>query len=124
MPVRFKNPLVVVTDVERSLRFYHDILGLEIAEARTNFVLFENGFAIHDGASLTASVNALSDESRILNGPAAYYFEASDLDQEYGRLVPLVTILHGIRRLDWGGRVFRILDPDGHVLEIGEAAKV
>ncbi len=52
---------------------------------------------------------------------AAFYFETDDLDASFARAAPLAQVIHGIAVQDWGGRVFRLRDPDGHIIEVGEA---
>jgi catechol 2,3-dioxygenase-like lactoylglutathione lyase family enzyme len=50
--MRFINPIPFVRDINRSKEFYQKRLGLEILEDFGNFVLFETGFAVHEGSSL------------------------------------------------------------------------
>ena len=54
--MRFVNPIPFVSDIERSKAFYGDLLGLKILSDFGDFVLFETGFAIHDGRSLERTV--------------------------------------------------------------------
>ncbi len=48
------------------------------------------------------------------------YFESDDLDAAFALVASKAPIIHPIKIQDWGGRVFRIYDPDGHIVEIGE----
>ncbi|XEN30972.1 catechol 2,3-dioxygenase-like lactoylglutathione lyase family enzyme [Ensifer sp. WSM1721] len=50
--MRFINPIPFVRDINYSKEFYEKRLGLKILEDFGNFVLFETGFAIHEGTSL------------------------------------------------------------------------
>jgi catechol 2,3-dioxygenase-like lactoylglutathione lyase family enzyme len=50
--MRFINPIPFVRDINHSKEFYQKTLGLKILEDFGNFVLFETGFAIHEGTSL------------------------------------------------------------------------
>ena len=47
------------------------------------------------------------------------YFEAENLDIAYQKMVEKgIGILHGIVELPWQ-KIFRIVDPDNHIIEIG-----
>lgn len=88
--MKFVNPLPFVTDMKRAEDFYADVLGLKVVQDHGDFVQFENGFALHEGASPHKTT---------------------------GRL----DLIHPAGRQEWGQRVFRFRDPDGHIVEAGEA---
>ena len=49
------------------------------------------------------------------------YFETDRLEETRDRMQNLgIPFLHDIEVQSWGQRVFRIKDPDGYVVEIGE----
>jgi catechol 2,3-dioxygenase-like lactoylglutathione lyase family enzyme len=54
--MRFINPIPFVSDIGRSREFYQKTLGLKIVEDFGSFVLFETGFAIHEGQALEQTV--------------------------------------------------------------------
>ncbi|AEQ51949.1 VOC family protein [Pelagibacterium halotolerans] len=120
--MRFINPIPFVRDIELSKAFYQERLGLTIAHDLGNFVLFETGFAIHEGSSLQRSV-----WKEVREGDAPYgqknlllYFEHDDVDAAFASIAPHVDLIHPIERQDWGQRVFRFYDPDRHAIEVGE----
>ncbi|MEQ8446350.1 MAG: VOC family protein [Pelagibacterium sp.] len=120
--MRFINPLPFVSDIARSKAFYQERLGLAIARDFGNFVLFETGFAIHEGSSLE---QAVWKESRGSDAPYGQknlllYFEHEDVDAAFASIAPHVDLIHPIERQDWGQRVFRFYDPDRHAIEVGE----
>ena len=119
--MKFVNPLPFVRDIEASKRFYGEVLGLSVREDHGDIVLFEDGFAIHDGAALYGAVFGRPDPKAAPYGRdnLVLYFEVPDLDAAFERLAEAVTLIHGIRQEPWGGRVFRFYDPDGHVIEVG-----
>lgn len=116
------NPLPFVRDVESSKKFYTGVLGLAILEDHGDFVMFENGFAIHDGASLFKTVFGVDETNSNCYGRAnlVLYFEVADLDERYARISGEIDLIHGIREEPWGQWVFRFFDPDRHVIEVGE----
>lgn len=120
--MKFVNPLPFVSDIKRSKEFYAGVLGLSIREDHGNFVMFEDGFAIHDGASLFRTVFSADDTTSQPYGRAnlVLYFEVPDLDVAYCRISPKVDLIHQVRKEPWGQRVFRFFDPDKHIVELGE----
>ncbi|MEM9631519.1 MAG: VOC family protein [Pseudomonadota bacterium] len=120
--MRFVNPLPFVKDIETSKKFYTSTLGLSVLEDHGNFVMFESGFAIHDGAELFRTVFGVEETSATPYGRAnlVLYFEDADIDKTFNRISPRVDLIHDIRKEPWGQRVFRFFDPDKHVVEVGE----
>ncbi|MCY6381256.1 VOC family protein [Hoeflea prorocentri] len=120
--MRFVNPLPFVADMDRSRRFYTQVLGLEIVEDHGDFVRFDNGFAIHEGASLLRSVFGRTSKPTEPFGRdnLVLYFEVEDLDATFADIGKKVDLIHPVQMQGWGQRVFRFHDPDRHIIEIGE----
>lgn len=83
--MRFVNPIPLVRDIECSKAFYRDIMGLEILSDFGSFVLFESGFAIHEGKSLEQTVWKTSTETLEPYGRRniLLYFEHDDIDTAF-----------------------------------------
>jgi catechol 2,3-dioxygenase-like lactoylglutathione lyase family enzyme len=122
LAMRFVNPIPFARDIERSKVFYRDLLGLKILSDFGNFVLFETGFAIHEGRSLEQTVWGKTAETSepYGRGNILFYFEHDDIDAAYETIGPHVDLIHPVEKQAWGQRVFRFYDPDGHAVEIGE----
>ncbi|WP_117193704.1 VOC family protein [Rhizobium terrae] len=120
--MRFVNPIPFVGDIDRSREFYQKRLGLKILEDFGNFVLFETGFAIHEGSSLEQTIwgQASGTKEPYGRGNVLLYFEHEDIEAAFDDIAPHVVLIHPIVRQAWGQRVFRFYDPDGHAVEIGE----
>ncbi len=120
--MRFINPIPFVSDIERSRTFYETTLGLTIREDFGNFVLFVGGFAIDEGRSLERTIwrQELSSAEAYGRRNVLLYFEDDDVDAAFARIAPHVDLIHPVERQEWGQRVFRFHDPDGHAVEIGE----
>nr|WP_314087946.1 VOC family protein [uncultured Shinella sp.] len=120
--MRFVNPIPFVRDIARSRAFYETRLGLRVLEDFGSFVLFETGFAIHDGSALEKTIwgEASATERAYGRGNVLFYFEDQDIDAAFARIAPHVDLIHPVERQAWGQRVFRFYDPDGHAVEIGE----
>ena len=123
--MRFINPIAFVRDIEVSRTFYRDVLGLAILEEDAMIVIFEHGFAIHDGADLAMKVwgGADAETSPYGRRNVLFYFEDDDIDACFARIKDRVKLIHPIVRQAWGQRVFRFLDPDGHAIETGERTR-
>ncbi len=109
-------------DIGISKTFYCEILGLVISRDFGNFVMFETGFAIHDGKSLETTVWG---QPSVVPEPYGrqnilLYFEHDKLDALFERISGDVNLIHPIETQAWAQRVFRLYDPDGHAIEIGE----
>ncbi|MFA1625197.1 VOC family protein [Rhizobium mongolense] len=120
--MRFINPIPFVRDINRSKEFYNQLLGLKIIEDAGNFVLFESGFAIHEGRSLEQTVWRQTRDGAESYGRRnlLLYFEHGDVDAAFEKIAPHVELIHPVEKQAWGQRVFRFYDPDGHAIEIGE----
>ena len=120
--MRFVNPIPFVSNIERSKAFYCDLLGLKILSDFGNFILFETGFAIHDGKSLEQTIwkKTIETSSPYGRGNMLLYFEHWDVDAAFEKIAPHVELIHTVEQQAWGQRVFRFYDPDGHAVEIGE----
>lgn len=123
--MKFVNPLPFVAEMERAKTFYGNILGLEIVQDHGDFVQFDNGFALHEGASLHQTIfgGEVDEETNYGRRNLVLYFEVDDIDATYHRLSEQLNLIHKIEKQDWGQRVFRFFDPDGHIVEIGESQR-
>jgi catechol 2,3-dioxygenase-like lactoylglutathione lyase family enzyme len=121
--MRFSNAIAFVESIPESTAFYRDVIGIAPIEEYETFVLFANGFSIHDGG-------LLHDQS--FGEPAKpgqpwgrrnldLYFVSDNLEADFERLAQAAVIVHPIRPLPSGELAFRCLDPDGHLIEIGDA---
>lgn len=127
MGIRFQSAVFFVRDIAASRRFYEQLLGQKVLMDHGPNVGFEGGFALWQvdhalqivyGRS-PVSVEPLGREN------AELYFEADDLDAAWSILADAdVKVAHPMREQPWGQRVFRVCDPDGHIVEIGEPMPV
>jgi len=124
MKIHHVDTIVFVSDVPRSAAFYHDVLGLPVSQDFGTMVQFEHGFAIHDGPNLLGKT--YKKPGAFPSEPQGHdnidiYFETDDLEAAYRVVAESgVEVIHPIETQEWGQRVFRFHDPDGHIVEIGE----
>ena len=120
--MKFINPIPFVRDIQHSKAFYQEIIGLKVLEDFGSFVLFETGFAIHEGSSLEETVWGQASDTGEPYGRRnlLLYFEHDDVDAAFESIAPHVELIHLVERQAWGQRVFRFYDPDRHAVEVGE----
>ncbi len=122
--ITFYNTIIFVKDIEKSKAFYTDVLGQKILEDYGTIVTFENHLVIHDSQSLIRTTyGEVTPESGTLQGRnnLLVYFETDNLEDAYERVKSSgCEIIHPIKKQEWGQKVFRFLDPDNHIAEIGE----
>lgn len=119
--MRFFNPIVFVSDLERSTRFYVEVMGMTVKRAEGDVVIFDCGFAVHQGEALERTVWGDVEPRTGDYGQRnlLLYFEHPDVDEAFDAISPHVRLIHPVEEQAWGQRVFRFHDPDGHAIEVG-----
>ena len=118
--LRFKCPLLAVTNLENSIRFYEEVIGDRVAMNFGENVQFEGGFALQEMKKWKSMIH--TDNVRRKNNAAELYFEETDFDKfiEYLREFPEIQYVHAVEETPWGQRIVRFYDPDFHIIEVGE----
>lgn len=123
MHIRFEGPAVLVRDMAVSRRFYEGVLGQEVLADHGPHVAYTGGFFLWQAdraAPLLAGAGGTSTVSPDGHG-FELYFECEDLDAAWGAARKAgAQALHPMVEQPWLQRCFRLLDPDGHVVEVGE----
>lgn len=118
--MRLKNILLVVENIERSKKFYHDLFGLQVVTDFDGNVILTEGLVLQDRAIWD---RLIGKKSVCGDSDAELYFEEQNLDEFQKKLEAYpepIRYLNPLMKHEWGQRVIRIYDPDGHVIEIGE----
>ena len=117
--MKLKNVLIVVKDIERSRRFYHDLFGLEmILDNDGNMVLTE-GLVLQEEKYWEAF---LGKEILPESNSCELYFEEADIEgfiDKLERYYPEVKYVNRLMTHSWGQKVIRFYDPDGNLIEVG-----
>jgi catechol 2,3-dioxygenase-like lactoylglutathione lyase family enzyme len=119
--------IVFVRDMEKSRDFYERILGQKVEENYGTIVIYENRLAIHDGTALCRTVFGRAPIGRRKWGRRNIdiYFETDDLaEAERTPIESGVRLIHRTTKRPWGESVVRCHDPDGHIVENGEAMRL
>ena len=124
MELKYRLPLLAVSDVERAKAFYHDLFDQNVEMDLGWNVSFDGGFAVQQNFAWLTDVAPESVAARPNN--MELYFEVDDFDAFIDRLAayPDVAYVHPPKEHEWRQRVVRIYDPDGHMIEIGESMVV
>lgn len=123
--MQFKNPLLVVSDMEKSKKFYKDVLGLRVIMDFGANVTLTGGLCLQTKETWMDFIDAKEDEISFGGKNAEIYFEEDDFDAFAERLKSLKNIdyVHPVTEHRWGQRVVRFYDPDRHIIEVGENMK-
>ncbi len=120
--MQYKGPMLVVNDIDKSVEFYENILGMSvILDFGANKTL-TGGLALQ-----TAETYKDFIDGRALcfgGNDFELYFEEDDFDNFISRLKSLeIEYVHPVKEHAWGQRVVRFYDPDKHIVEVGENLK-
>lgn len=117
--MRLKNILIVVKDIEKSKRFYHDLFGLDVILDQEGNVILTEGLVLQDEAIWK---EITGKEAIPENNACELYFEERDIEGFAGKLERLYPSIRYVNRLtihSWGQKVIRFYDPDGNLIEVG-----
>lgn len=127
MPQVFVNTIVFVSDINLSKKFYAEILGIKITNDLGTIVFFENSFVLHCAKSILSTVfkrQSVDEISKAQGGNnVLIYFECEnqdELESTFNDVKGHISLIHDIEIQEWGQKVFRFYDPDGHIVEFGE----
>jgi predicted enzyme related to lactoylglutathione lyase len=108
-----------VTDMDRAVQFYTEVLGLPVEANRGAWVQFkvEGGtFALHQ--SEEGAGNNAAESGGIVG------FAVDDIDAYAALLKEKNVAFHGEIRQERFGKLLNILDPDGNIINLYEPALV
>lgn len=112
--------VLLVSDMERSRRFYEQVLGQEVAMDHGLNVGYKSGLALWQ-QDYALSVIHGKPVNITRGNDQEIYFESNAIDEMYAAVLSAgAPLVHDIREQPWGQRVFRFRDPDNVVIEIGE----
>lgn len=120
--MKFNNPLIVVTDMDKSVEFYKSVLGLRvIVDFGANKTL-TGGLALQTLETWKEFIG--NTDIGFGSNNAELYFEEDDFDEFIKRLNSFnIHYVHPAKEHTWGQRVVRFYDPDRHIIEVGENIK-
>ena len=117
--MKLKNILIVVKDIERSRKFYHDLFGLEMLLDNDGNMILTEGLVLQDEKIWN---EFLKKEIISQNNACELYFEEPDIErfvEKLERIFPDVQYVNKLMTHSWGQKVIRFYDPDGNLIEVG-----
>ena len=117
--MRLKNVLIVVKDIEKSRKFYHDLFGIELVLDNDGNMILTEGLVLQDEkiwkSFLDRDIVPKSNSCEL-------YFEEQDIEafvEKLERLYPEIEYVNHLMTHSWGQKVVRFYDPDGNLIEVG-----
>ncbi|MGH2814804.1 MAG: VOC family protein [Actinomycetota bacterium] len=114
--------ILFVADLERSIAFYRDVIGLPFKLEGDGYVEFATQgtrFGLYDRNRLEELTGQGAEAPERPGGEVVFLVE--DVDAEAERLRAAgVTVLKGPVDRAWGHRTVHVEDPDGFVVELAE----
>ncbi len=117
--MKYTSTLLAVRSREESIRFYREVLGLEVIQDFGANVTLSGGIALQTLESWQEFIGG--KEVQLQGNAMELYFEEDDMDGFVKRLEGLkISYVHPLLEHRWGQRVVRFYDPNGHIIEVGE----
>lgn len=116
--MKLKNVLVVVDDMEESVRFYQEMFGLQVIMKQEGNTILSEGLVLQD-------VKVWADDIGLFTMPysntSELYFEADDVEGLVDKLTSsdiFVRFQTELTELDGGQKMVRFYDPSGNLIEV------
>ena len=117
--MKLKNVLIVVKDIEKSRKFYHDLFNIDLVLDNDGNMILTERLVLQDekiwksflGKDIVPKSNSYE-----------LYFEEQDIEafiEKLEKLYPDVEYANRLMTHSWGQRVIRFYDLDGNLIEVG-----
>ena len=117
--MKLKNVLIVVKDIEKSRKFYHDLFGIDLVLDNDGNMILTEGLVLQDEkiwkSFLDRDIVPKSNSCEL-------YFEEQDIEsfaEKIEKLYPDIEYVNRLMTHSWGQRVVRFYDLDGNLIEVG-----
>lgn len=121
--MKFKNPMIIVTDIDKTVEFYKKVLGLHVIMDFGANKTLTGGLALQTAETYRDFIG--TGDISFGGNNFELYFEEDDFDKFVNKLEEYdVEYVHPVKEHSWGQRVVRFYDPDKYIIEVGENIKV
>ena len=116
-----------VSDVERSVTFYQDVLGFTAVRRAGGYIVLQEGGVLiglesADALPVDHYIRRQSHFGEPRGLGVEIVLECEDIDGLYERvktaLPPDSAVIEPLRGQEWGRRDFRVIDPDGYYVRV------
>lgn len=117
--MRLRNVLIAVNDMDRAIKFYKEIFGLQVILDQDGNVILSEGLVLQDAKLWKKFLNK---DLIPKNNMTGLYFEEPDLEVFVKKLEESDFEIEYVNELmthSWGQKVVRFYDPDGNLIEVG-----
>jgi lactoylglutathione lyase len=122
MPARLGYAILFVADLERSITFYRDLIGLPFRFAVEGYAEFATEgakFSLFARSGLQELIGREAPAGEVPWPQGEVAFFVDDVDGEHERLAAAgVRVLAPPTDRPWGERTLHVADPDGNVVEL------
>ena len=117
--MKLKNLLIVVKDIEKSRKFYHDLFDIDLVLDNDGNMILTEGLVLQDEKIWKSF---LGRDIVPKSNSCELYFEEQDIESFVEKLEKRYPDIEYVNRLmthSWGQRVIRFYDLDGNLIEVG-----
>ena len=117
--MRLRNILIVVEDIEKSKKFYHDLFGLDVILDNEENVILTEGLVLQEKIIWK---NFLERDIISENNSCELYFEEKNIEtfvEKLDKLYPDIKYVNRLMTHSWGQKIVRFYDLDGYLIEVG-----
>lgn len=117
--MRLRNVLIVVKDIEKSRKYYHDLFGLDLLIDNDGNMILTEGLVLQAEKYWK---EFLKTDIRWKHNSGELYFEECEIEafvEKLERLYPETEYVNRLMTHSWGQKVVRFYDLDGNLIEVG-----
>lgn len=116
--MKLKNVLIVVDEIEESIRFYKELFGLQIIMRQEGNVILSEGLVLQDAKVWSKEIGGYTTP---YNNTTVLYFEDNDVEDLVDKLNSsdgFVRFKTELKELENGQKMVRFYDPSGNLIEV------
>ena len=117
--MKLKNVLIVVKNIEKSKKYYHDLFGLSVVLYNDGNMILTEGLVLQEEKYWTEFIGK---DVIPKNNHCELYFEEKNIvafTEKLEKLYPDTEYVNRLMTHSWGQQVIRFYDLDGNLIEVG-----
>jgi len=123
--VKFKGPMLIVKDIDKSKEFYTKILGVRVISDLGENATLTGGLSLQTEESWSKFTGHSESFFDYGGNVSEYYFEEENFENFINRIEnENIEFVGEVTTMSWGQKVIRFYDPDKHIIEVGEDLSV
>lgn len=124
--MKFMSPMLVVSDMAVSRRFYESLLEEHVILDFGENITFSGGFSLQQKAYWAEKLLQRPESDIRFGGlEIELYYETEDFDGFLPKLKESgAEMVQPVQQAPWGQRAARFFDPDRHIIEVGESMEM